>query len=43
MPEDSKHISFPGERVVTARNKNKEHGIPVLKTIWEEIERLHVV
>jgi 3-dehydro-L-gulonate 2-dehydrogenase len=42
IPEGSKNITFPGERVVNARNKNKEQGIPVLKTIWEEIARLHI-
>jgi 3-dehydro-L-gulonate 2-dehydrogenase len=42
VPEEAKQISYPGERVVKARNKNGEQGIPVLKKIWEEIEQLQL-
>jgi 3-dehydro-L-gulonate 2-dehydrogenase len=34
---DSKKITFPGERVLNIREKNTANGIPVLKNIWEEI------
>jgi 3-dehydro-L-gulonate 2-dehydrogenase len=35
--DDSKKITFPGERVLNTREKNTANGIPVLKNIWEEI------
>lgn len=33
----NKKITFPGERVLDTRNKNLQNGIPVLKSVWEEI------
>ncbi len=34
---DSKKITFPGERVLKTREKNLANGIPVLASVWEEI------
>jgi len=34
---DSRKIIFPGERVLQTRQKNIALGIPVLKSVWEEI------
>lgn len=33
-------VLYPGERVLMARRKNSEAGIPVLKDIWEAILKL---
>lgn len=33
-------ILYPGERVLKHRAQNLQHGIPVVKRIWEEIESL---
>ncbi len=33
-------ILYPGERVLETRKKNKEEGIPVSKSIWDDITRL---
>ncbi len=39
--EDEKtKILYPGERVLETRKNNLAKGIPVIKTIWEEIMRL---
>ena len=35
--DDSKKITFPGERVLQTRQKNIVNGIPVLKSVWEEV------
>lgn len=35
--DDSRKISFPGERVLQTRQKNMVNGIPVLNSVWEEI------
>ena len=35
--DDSKQITFPGERVLNTRAKNTEGGIPVLASVWDEI------
>jgi 3-dehydro-L-gulonate 2-dehydrogenase len=35
--DDSRKITFPGERVLQTRKQNLINGIPVLKSIWEEI------
>lgn len=37
---DSKHITYPGERVLATRKKNLAEGIPVLKTIWQQVMSL---
>ncbi|MEO6329496.1 MAG: 3-dehydro-L-gulonate 2-dehydrogenase [Ginsengibacter sp.] len=37
---DSKKITFPGERVLQNRKKNLANGIPVLQTVWDEIMKL---
>jgi 3-dehydro-L-gulonate 2-dehydrogenase len=34
---ETKNISYPGERVLATRKKNLKDGIPVLKSIWENI------
>jgi 3-dehydro-L-gulonate 2-dehydrogenase len=34
---DTKKISYPGERVLATREKNLKDGIPVLKSVWENI------
>ncbi|MES1215628.1 MAG: 3-dehydro-L-gulonate 2-dehydrogenase [Bacteroidota bacterium] len=38
--DDSKKITFPGERVLQSRKKNLANGIPVLKKVWDEIMKL---
>jgi 3-dehydro-L-gulonate 2-dehydrogenase len=38
--DDSKKITFPGERVLQSRKKNLANGIPVLKKVWDEIAKL---
>jgi len=35
-----KSIQYPGERVLATRKRNMKSGIPVVKTIWEEIVAL---
>ena len=41
IPANSKSdITYPGERVLRARKKNQEYGIPVLEEIWNKIQRL---
>lgn len=39
IPAGSKDILYPGERILAARQRN-EKGIPVLKTIWEQVNNL---
>lgn len=34
---ESKKITFPGERVLNTRAKNSVNGIPVVASVWEEI------
>lgn len=38
--DETKKITFPGERVLNTRNRNLANGIPVLKSVWEEIQNL---
>lgn len=38
--EDSKKITYPGERVLQSRKKNLSEGIPVLKKVWDIIKEL---
>ena len=38
--DDSKKITFPGERVLQNRNNNVANGIPVLKNVWDKIMEL---
>lgn len=33
-------VTYPGERVLATRNKNREQGIPVLAEVWESILKL---
>lgn len=40
IPEDGKHITWPGERVLQTRRRNMVVGIPVLKQVWDQIQRL---
>jgi 3-dehydro-L-gulonate 2-dehydrogenase len=35
--DNSKKITYPGERVLHSRKTNLEKGIPVLKTVWDKI------
>lgn len=35
--QEGSSVSYPGERVLTTRKKNAEHGIPVFATVWEEV------
>ena len=35
--DDSRKITFPGERVLQTRKKNLEKGVPVLENVWSEI------
>ncbi len=39
--DDSRKITFPGERVLQTRQKNIANGIPVLSSVWEEILMLN--
>ena len=36
----SKPITYPGERVLATRQRNLSQGIPVLKTVWEQVVSL---
>jgi 3-dehydro-L-gulonate 2-dehydrogenase len=38
--DDSKKITYPGERVLQSRKKNLANGIPVLKKVWDRIMEL---
>jgi 3-dehydro-L-gulonate 2-dehydrogenase len=38
--EESGPVLFPGERALNTRNENQNLGIPVEKTVWEEVIRL---
>ncbi|WP_276503782.1 3-dehydro-L-gulonate 2-dehydrogenase [Terrimonas pollutisoli] len=41
LPQDSRtFISYPGERVLQTREKNKVRGIPVVRRVWDEIGKL---
>jgi 3-dehydro-L-gulonate 2-dehydrogenase len=40
VPEGHNEILYPGERVIKSRKRNLESGIPVLKSVWKEIETL---
>ncbi|HTF19277.1 MAG TPA: 3-dehydro-L-gulonate 2-dehydrogenase [Chryseolinea sp.] len=40
IPDGSSPILYPGERVVATRNENMAQGIPVLKSLWENITAL---
>jgi 3-dehydro-L-gulonate 2-dehydrogenase len=39
--KDGGRITFPGERVLHTRKENRAAGIPVLKTVWDEIQKLY--
>lgn len=32
-----KQIKYPGQRIIETRSKNLQHGIPVVKKVWDEI------
>ncbi|WP_372950261.1 3-dehydro-L-gulonate 2-dehydrogenase [Mariniphaga sp.] len=38
--ESESEIRYPGERVLQTRAENLKNGIPVLKTIWEQVTKL---
>lgn len=38
--ENNNEILYPGERVLNTRKQNLSQGIPVMKSIWDEIVRL---
>lgn len=38
--DEKSNIMYPGKRVLKTRKNNLANGIPVIKTIWEEILRL---
>lgn len=38
--DESKKISYPGERILFARNRNLVNGIPVMKKVWDIITSL---
>jgi 3-dehydro-L-gulonate 2-dehydrogenase len=38
--DKDKPVRYPGERVEWIRKENSEKGIPVLKKVWEEIQKL---
>ena len=37
VPEKGSKVLFPGERVLSLRVENAAQGIPVLKSVWDEI------
>jgi len=39
-PISKEKILYPGERVVSTREENTRQGIPVLKSLWESINKL---
>jgi 3-dehydro-L-gulonate 2-dehydrogenase len=39
-PEESKNVTYPGERVLNTRHQNLEKGIPVLQQVWNEVTAL---
>jgi len=36
--DQSKHVLYPGERVLATRKKNLDDGIPVNEVVWEKIK-----
>ncbi len=41
VPAENKgRITYPGERVLQTRQENSSKGIPVIRKVWEEIEKL---
>ena len=40
IPEKGSTILYPGEKVMNMRKENTMNGIPVLKSVWEEIKSL---
>jgi 3-dehydro-L-gulonate 2-dehydrogenase len=40
LAEEGREIVFPGERVSKDRARNLADGIPVMKTVWQEVESL---
>jgi 3-dehydro-L-gulonate 2-dehydrogenase len=40
IPEKGSKILYPGEKVMSVRRENTTNGIPVLKSVWEEIKSL---
>lgn len=40
IPEKGSTILYPGEKVMNVRKENTSNGIPVLKSVWEEIKSL---
>lgn len=37
VDNESKQVSYPGERVIRSRSKNSREGILVLKSVWNEV------
>lgn len=40
QPAGKTPVIYPGERVLAVRGENTAQGIPVLKSVWDEIENL---
>ncbi|MBL0742821.1 3-dehydro-L-gulonate 2-dehydrogenase [Chryseolinea lacunae] len=40
QPAGKTPVIYPGERVLAVRSENTDQGIPVLKSVWDEIENL---
>jgi 3-dehydro-L-gulonate 2-dehydrogenase len=40
IPEKGSTILYPGEKVMSVRKENTTNGIPVLKSVWQEIQTL---
>ena len=40
IPDKGSRILYPGERVLNVRSENSTNGIPVLKSVWQEIQAL---
>lgn len=38
--DETRNILYPGERVLRTRSENLKNGIPVDRSVWEEIQRL---
>lgn len=40
IPDGSSEILYPGEKALKVRDENKLNGIPVLKSVWDNIQSL---
>jgi 3-dehydro-L-gulonate 2-dehydrogenase len=40
IPEKNSKVLYPGERVLSVREENSKHGIPVIQKVWDDIMAL---